>query len=212
MAVYRSTSSLRMRPLLGTNSTWRRGATACCCSWGFSHLASKLHTNASFHPPLDSRCFAWSLLFYSSVAVFSRSAVKMNYTTKVVQVTNVSPSTTSEQMRTLFGFLGTIEELKLFPPEWVDLVLLRSQISGISSRVSLVASSAFEAGLWAHANQMLSQMLTVTIPLLATSRATILRLDRCLHTNTYLLYLVSCLHAYSLLYYIYYFTVYSSTL
>ncbi|KAI3374316.1 hypothetical protein L3Q82_006154 [Scortum barcoo] len=41
----------------------------------------------------------------------------MNYSTKVVQVTNVSPSTTSEQMRTLFGFLGTIEELKLFPPD-----------------------------------------------------------------------------------------------
>ncbi|KAK2822489.1 hypothetical protein Q5P01_022554 [Channa striata] len=41
----------------------------------------------------------------------------MNYTTKVVQVTNVSPSTTSDQMRTLFGFLGTIEELKLFPPD-----------------------------------------------------------------------------------------------
>ncbi|XP_069013599.1 serine/arginine-rich splicing factor 11-like isoform X2 [Embiotoca jacksoni] len=41
----------------------------------------------------------------------------MNYTTKVVQVTNVSPSTSSEQMRTLFGFLGTIEELKLFPPD-----------------------------------------------------------------------------------------------
>ncbi|KAM8839177.1 uncharacterized protein ACB058_015672 isoform 1-T1 [Synchiropus picturatus] len=41
----------------------------------------------------------------------------MNYTTKVVQVTNVSPATTSEQMRTLFGFLGTIEELKLFPPD-----------------------------------------------------------------------------------------------
>ncbi|XP_035490861.2 serine/arginine-rich splicing factor 11 isoform X1 [Scophthalmus maximus] len=41
----------------------------------------------------------------------------MNYTTKVVQVTNVSPSTTSEQMRTLFGFLGSIDELKLFPPD-----------------------------------------------------------------------------------------------
>ncbi|XP_072295396.1 serine/arginine-rich splicing factor 11 isoform X2 [Eucyclogobius newberryi] len=37
--------------------------------------------------------------------------------THVIQVTNVSPSTTSEQMRTLFGFLGTIEELKLFPPD-----------------------------------------------------------------------------------------------
>ncbi|XP_030582692.1 serine/arginine-rich splicing factor 11 isoform X1 [Archocentrus centrarchus] len=41
----------------------------------------------------------------------------MNSSTHVIQVTNVSPSTTSEQMRTLFGFLGTIEELKLFPPD-----------------------------------------------------------------------------------------------
>uniref|UniRef100_W5MTP3 Serine and arginine rich splicing factor 11 n=1 Tax=Lepisosteus oculatus TaxID=7918 RepID=W5MTP3_LEPOC len=38
-------------------------------------------------------------------------------TTNVIQVTNVSPSTTSEQMRTLFGFLGKIDELKLFPPD-----------------------------------------------------------------------------------------------
>ncbi|XP_066503006.1 serine/arginine-rich splicing factor 11 isoform X2 [Hoplias malabaricus] len=37
--------------------------------------------------------------------------------TNVVQVTNVSPSATSEQMRTLFGFLGNIEELRLFPPD-----------------------------------------------------------------------------------------------
>ena len=41
----------------------------------------------------------------------------MSVHTNVIQVTNVSPSTTSEQMRTLFGFLGNIEELKLFPPE-----------------------------------------------------------------------------------------------
>ncbi|KAI5627189.1 serine/arginine-rich splicing factor 11 [Silurus asotus] len=41
----------------------------------------------------------------------------MSSGTNVVQVTNVSPSTTSEQMRTLFGFLGTVEELKLFPPD-----------------------------------------------------------------------------------------------
>uniref|UniRef100_A0A3P9HTQ0 Serine and arginine rich splicing factor 11 n=1 Tax=Oryzias latipes TaxID=8090 RepID=A0A3P9HTQ0_ORYLA len=41
----------------------------------------------------------------------------MSSTTHVIQVTNVSPSTTSEQMRTLFGYLGTIEELKLFPPD-----------------------------------------------------------------------------------------------
>ncbi|KAK1797349.1 hypothetical protein P4O66_008719 [Electrophorus voltai] len=41
----------------------------------------------------------------------------MNCNTNVVQVTNVSPSTTSEQMRTLFGFLGTVEDLRLFPPD-----------------------------------------------------------------------------------------------
>uniref|UniRef100_A0A3Q3ANP8 Serine and arginine rich splicing factor 11 n=1 Tax=Kryptolebias marmoratus TaxID=37003 RepID=A0A3Q3ANP8_KRYMA len=41
----------------------------------------------------------------------------MSSNTHVIQVTNVSPSTTSEQMRTLFEFLGTIEELKLFPPD-----------------------------------------------------------------------------------------------
>ncbi|XP_014863671.1 PREDICTED: serine/arginine-rich splicing factor 11 [Poecilia mexicana] len=41
----------------------------------------------------------------------------MSSSTHVIQVTNVSPSTTSEQMRILFGFLGTIEELKLFPPD-----------------------------------------------------------------------------------------------
>ncbi|XP_039184990.1 serine/arginine-rich splicing factor 11 isoform X2 [Crotalus tigris] len=37
--------------------------------------------------------------------------------TDVIQVTNVSPSASSEQMRTLFGFLGKIEELRLFPPD-----------------------------------------------------------------------------------------------
>ncbi|XP_023618659.1 serine/arginine-rich splicing factor 11 isoform X11 [Myotis lucifugus] len=37
--------------------------------------------------------------------------------TEVIQVTNVSPSASSEQMRTLFGFLGKIDELRLFPPD-----------------------------------------------------------------------------------------------
>ncbi|XP_077389666.1 uncharacterized protein LOC144026663 isoform X2 [Festucalex cinctus] len=41
----------------------------------------------------------------------------MNSSTHVIQVTNVSPSTTLEQMWTLFDFLGNIEELKLFPPD-----------------------------------------------------------------------------------------------
>lgn len=37
--------------------------------------------------------------------------------TPVVQITNLSSAVSSEQMRTLFGFLGDIEELRLYPPE-----------------------------------------------------------------------------------------------
>uniref|UniRef100_A0A8C3K1S5 RRM domain-containing protein n=1 Tax=Calidris pygmaea TaxID=425635 RepID=A0A8C3K1S5_9CHAR len=37
--------------------------------------------------------------------------------TSVIQVTNLSSAVNSEQMRTLFGFLGDIEELRLYPPE-----------------------------------------------------------------------------------------------
>ncbi|XP_078263481.1 serine/arginine-rich splicing factor 11 isoform X1 [Rhinoraja longicauda] len=37
--------------------------------------------------------------------------------TDVIQVTNVSPSATSEQMKTLFGFLGKIDDLRLFPSD-----------------------------------------------------------------------------------------------
>ncbi|KAM4810653.1 splicing regulatory glutamine/lysine-rich protein 1 isoform 3-T3 [Rhinophrynus dorsalis] len=35
----------------------------------------------------------------------------------VIQVTNLSAAVTSEQMRTLFTFLGDIEELRLYPPD-----------------------------------------------------------------------------------------------
>ncbi|XP_075581731.1 uncharacterized protein LOC142596492 [Pelecanus crispus] len=37
--------------------------------------------------------------------------------TSVIQITNLSSAVTSEQMRTLFGFLGDIEELRLYPPD-----------------------------------------------------------------------------------------------
>ncbi|XP_049649577.1 splicing regulatory glutamine/lysine-rich protein 1-like isoform X10 [Accipiter gentilis] len=37
--------------------------------------------------------------------------------TSVIQVTNLSSAVTSEQMQTLFGFLGDIEELRLYPPD-----------------------------------------------------------------------------------------------
>lgn len=37
------------------------------------------------------------------------------FVTKVIQVANVAPNATTDQMRTLFSFLGEIEDLKLFP-------------------------------------------------------------------------------------------------
>ncbi|XP_020312836.1 splicing regulatory glutamine/lysine-rich protein 1 isoform X1 [Oncorhynchus kisutch] len=37
--------------------------------------------------------------------------------TAVIQITNLSSAVSSEQMRTLFGFLGDVEELRLYPPD-----------------------------------------------------------------------------------------------
>ncbi|KAG8598733.1 hypothetical protein GDO81_002719 [Engystomops pustulosus] len=37
--------------------------------------------------------------------------------TAVIQVTNLSAAVTSDQMRTLFSFLGDVEELRLYPPD-----------------------------------------------------------------------------------------------
>eukprot|EP00075_Anas_platyrhynchos_P014527 XP_027303780.1 uncharacterized protein LOC113841302 isoform X2 [Anas platyrhynchos] len=57
--------------------------------------------------------------------------------TSVIQVTNLSSAVTSEQMRTLFGFLGDIEELRLYPqtthlllflPKYVILSFVRHQV------------------------------------------------------------------------------------
>lgn len=63
------------------------------------------------------RVIVCDLTELSEVVFLFLLSLKMSSGTNVVQVTNVSPSATSEQMRTLFGFLGTVEELKLFPPE-----------------------------------------------------------------------------------------------
>jgi len=35
--------------------------------------------------------------------------------TRVIQVTNIAQNATVDQMKTLFGFLGEIEEMHLFP-------------------------------------------------------------------------------------------------
>ncbi|KAL7060486.1 hypothetical protein AAHC03_010020 [Spirometra sp. Aus1] len=39
---------------------------------------------------------------------------------RIVQVTNISPTSTMEQMRTLFGHIGVIEDIVLYPPEKDD--------------------------------------------------------------------------------------------
>ncbi|XP_010876360.2 splicing regulatory glutamine/lysine-rich protein 1 isoform X1 [Esox lucius] len=41
--------------------------------------------------------------------------------TAVIQITNLSSAVSSDQMRTLFGFLGDIEELRLYPPDNASL-------------------------------------------------------------------------------------------
>lgn len=37
-------------------------------------------------------------------------------TTKVIQITNVAPNATKEQMKTFFGYVGRIDEIKIYPP------------------------------------------------------------------------------------------------
>lgn len=37
--------------------------------------------------------------------------------TRVIQVTNIAQNATVDQMKTLFGFLGEIEEMHLFPED-----------------------------------------------------------------------------------------------
>lgn len=36
-------------------------------------------------------------------------------TTKVIQITNIAPNATKDQMKTLFGYLGRIDECKMYP-------------------------------------------------------------------------------------------------
>ncbi|TNN61253.1 Splicing regulatory glutamine/lysine-rich protein 1 [Liparis tanakae] len=63
--------------------------------------------------------------------------------TAVVQVTNLSASVSSEQMRTLFGFLGDIEELRLYPPEALIVVpCAEGRIPEEGKALSLLAPAA----------------------------------------------------------------------
>ncbi|KAK2584836.1 hypothetical protein KPH14_007148 [Odynerus spinipes] len=63
------------------------------------------------------RFFIHVQLLRSIIAVFTAlSDINMAVgSTKVVQVTNIAPQATKDQMQTLFGYLGKIEDIRLYP-------------------------------------------------------------------------------------------------
>jgi len=52
-----------------------------------------------------------------SYAITTQNGIKQEggFQGKVVQITNVSPQATLQQMATLFGFLGTVTDIQLYP-------------------------------------------------------------------------------------------------
>ncbi|XP_057298594.1 serine/arginine-rich splicing factor 11-like isoform X2 [Hydractinia symbiolongicarpus] len=56
-----------------------------------------------------------SVLVNGSATKDENASKDIVFTGKVVQVTNVSPGATVEQMATLFGFLGTVTDIRLYP-------------------------------------------------------------------------------------------------
>ena len=43
--------------------------------------------------------------------------------TRVIQVTNIAPNVQKDQMKTLFNYLGRIDEIKLYPSEYVYICI-----------------------------------------------------------------------------------------
>ena len=56
--------------------------------------------------------------------------------TRVIQVTNIAPNVQKDQMKTLFNYLGRIDEIKLYPSECVYIYVFP-----ISSKKILILSS-----------------------------------------------------------------------
>lgn len=48
---------------------------------------------------------------------FGLTAMAVSVRSRIVQVTNISPSATTEQLRTLFGHVGVLEEFVMYPPD-----------------------------------------------------------------------------------------------
>ena len=49
---------------------------------------------------------------------------KKEFKGKIVQITNVSPGTTLQQIATLFGYLGTVTDIRIYPSKWVHWLSL----------------------------------------------------------------------------------------
>ena len=56
-----------------------------------------------------------SRLFFQKIGNSNTFTMLESGGSGVVQVTNVSPGASSEQIKTLFTFLGNIEEIELYP-------------------------------------------------------------------------------------------------
>ena len=79
------------------------------------------------------RCFLcvllYQLLFYvtfdpCSRERFSRRArqqYSMTAAIPLIQVTNVAPLTTDQQMKELFSYLGSINEIKVYPERYIRM-------------------------------------------------------------------------------------------
>ena len=64
----------------------------------------------------------------------------MESDSRVIQVTNIAPQATKDQMVTLFSFLGKIEDLRLYPT-------MRDASINIQSRVCFIK---FQVRSWIH--------------------------------------------------------------
>lgn len=47
------------------------------------------------------------------------SAKRVEVDTHLIQVANIAPASTKEQMQSLFGYIGKIDDLRLYPTMWV---------------------------------------------------------------------------------------------
>ena len=82
--------------------------------------------------------------------------------TSVIQVTNIAPSATNEQMKTLFGYLGTIKEIVIYPNESVfysdiifssnHLFIILSEIRRFPPLLESVMSGIRTPGVWEWPN------------------------------------------------------------